>query len=139
MSGGIYLIQSTGELVEMIERAYESEDLLQGYLATYPDLLAGDQIDSSTHTSGCLSRERPRFHLRTAAPAAGQWTISSSTRMRSRRSWRLSAALIHAFAGKLWDRCSTMPRMPWSTDRLQGSKPSSRPIVNCGGMIPTKC
>lgn len=58
MSGGIYLIQSTGELVEMMERSYESEDLLQGYLATYPNLLAGDQIDSFTPRKWLLiSRE----------------------------------------------------------------------------------
>jgi hypothetical protein len=32
MTDGIYLTQSAGDLVEMIERAYEPEDLLQGYL-----------------------------------------------------------------------------------------------------------
>src|SRR5215210_6280547 len=34
-----------GELVEMNERGYDTEDLLQGYLADHPDLLAGDQIN----------------------------------------------------------------------------------------------
>lgn len=48
MSGGIYLIQDSGELVEMIEHAYDSEDLLQGLLAKYPNLMAGDQIDSES-------------------------------------------------------------------------------------------
>lgn len=47
MSGGIYLIQDGGELVEMTERAYDSEDLLQTLIAHYPALLAGDQIDSA--------------------------------------------------------------------------------------------
>lgn len=48
MSGGIYLIRDDGELVEkMSERGYDTEDLLQGYLARYHDLLAGDQIDST--------------------------------------------------------------------------------------------
>jgi hypothetical protein len=31
----------------MTEQAYDSEDLLQKLLATYPALLAGDQMDST--------------------------------------------------------------------------------------------
>ena len=30
----------------MTEQPYESEDLLQGLLASYPDLLAGEQMNS---------------------------------------------------------------------------------------------
>ncbi len=45
--GGVYLIQEAGNLVEMTEEAYGSEDLLQGLLARYPALLAGDQMDST--------------------------------------------------------------------------------------------
>jgi hypothetical protein len=45
--GSIYLIQDSGQLVEMAEQAYDSEDLLQELLAKYPNLLAGDQIDSA--------------------------------------------------------------------------------------------
>ncbi len=48
MSGGIYLLQNNGQLVEMSEQAYDSEDLLQELLARYPHLLAGDQIDSAS-------------------------------------------------------------------------------------------
>jgi hypothetical protein len=33
MSGGIYLIHSDGRLVEISEQGYNSEDLLQGFLA----------------------------------------------------------------------------------------------------------
>ncbi len=44
MSGGIYLIQHGKKLVEMTEAKYDSEDLLQGLLAQYPNLLAGDQM-----------------------------------------------------------------------------------------------
>jgi hypothetical protein len=47
MNGGIYLIQDDGQLVEMSEQAYDSEDLLQELLAKYPKLLAGDQIDDA--------------------------------------------------------------------------------------------
>ena len=46
MAGGIFLIQNDGQLIEMVEQKYESEDLLQELLAKYPNLLAGDQIDS---------------------------------------------------------------------------------------------
>jgi hypothetical protein len=46
MSGGIYLIHSDGRLVEMSNEGYNSEGLLQGLLAQYPNLLAGDQVDT---------------------------------------------------------------------------------------------
>jgi hypothetical protein len=46
MNGGIFLIQDDGELVEMRSQQYDSEDLLQELLCKYPNLLAGDQIDS---------------------------------------------------------------------------------------------
>ncbi len=48
MSGVIYAIQGDGRLVEMTETAYESEKLLQGLLADYPKLLAGDQMDKAS-------------------------------------------------------------------------------------------
>lgn len=46
MSGVIYLI-SSGELVELREQPYDSEDVLQGLLERYPNLLAGEQMDST--------------------------------------------------------------------------------------------
>src|SRR5437870_392844 len=46
MSGQIFLLQDGGNLVRMQESPYDSEALLQELLARYPDLLAGDQIDS---------------------------------------------------------------------------------------------
>jgi hypothetical protein len=46
MSGGIYLLQPDGALVEMNQQPYDSEDLLQELLAKYPNLLAGDQMDT---------------------------------------------------------------------------------------------
>jgi hypothetical protein len=48
MKGGIFLIQDNGALVEMSEQKYDSEDLLQALLEKYPNLLAGDQIDSES-------------------------------------------------------------------------------------------
>jgi hypothetical protein len=59
VSGGIYLIQNDEQLVEMTEKAYDSEDLLQGFLARYPNMLAGDQMDTSQPRRWLLiSRER---------------------------------------------------------------------------------
>ncbi len=49
MSGGvIFLVQPDETLVRMNEAPYESEELLQRLLAQYPDILAGEQIDSRT-------------------------------------------------------------------------------------------
>jgi hypothetical protein len=47
VSGKIFLIQHDGGLVPMSEQPYDSEDLLQRLLADYPDILAGDQINST--------------------------------------------------------------------------------------------
>jgi hypothetical protein len=46
MNPGIFLIQDNEELIEMIEQTYESEKLLQTWLAQYPALLVGNQIDA---------------------------------------------------------------------------------------------
>lgn len=48
MSGGIFLIKENGELVEMAEQAYLSEQLLQDLIATHPSLIPGDLIDYSS-------------------------------------------------------------------------------------------
>ena len=49
MSGGVYLIQDGDQLVEMSERPYDSEALLQELIERYPNLLAVDPV--STHQS----------------------------------------------------------------------------------------
>ncbi len=43
MATGIYLLKENGDLIEMSEHQYDSEDLLQTLLAKYPNLLAGDK------------------------------------------------------------------------------------------------
>lgn len=45
MAGGIFLIQGDDKLIEMSEKSYDSEKLLQELIAKYPNLLAGDQIN----------------------------------------------------------------------------------------------
>lgn len=47
MDGTIYLIGKDGELEEMSQQPYEKEDILQKYLADYPNLLAGDQMNEA--------------------------------------------------------------------------------------------
>ena len=46
MSGRIYLLNDKSELTPMEEAPYDSELLLQEMLASHPDLLAGEQINS---------------------------------------------------------------------------------------------
>jgi hypothetical protein len=45
MSGGIFLRGADGKLDRLSETPYAAEEILQGLLADYHDLLAGDQID----------------------------------------------------------------------------------------------
>ncbi|NLF71594.1 MAG: hypothetical protein GX575_21390 [Candidatus Anammoximicrobium sp.] len=46
MQGHIFNIQDNGKLVKMNEEPSPNEDRFQELLASYPDLLAGDQINS---------------------------------------------------------------------------------------------
>jgi len=73
MSGGMFLMRPSGELVEMRESPYDSENQLQTWLAHHPSLLAGDQIDPKTPRRWLLvSREA-------AVPGelegAGRWSL----------------------------------------------------------------
>lgn len=73
MSGGIYLVQGDGHLVEMTEQDYASEGLLQELLAKYPNLLAGDQIDSDEPRRWLLvSRE---VSLASEEDSTGRWSV----------------------------------------------------------------
>lgn len=73
MGGGIYLIQDNDQLVEMTEQAYDSEDQLQELLETYPNLLAGDQIDRATPRRWLLiSREVANL---SEEDAASRWSL----------------------------------------------------------------
>jgi hypothetical protein len=44
VSGDILLLRGGDDLLPMAEAPYDSEDVLQGLLAKFPDLLAGDQL-----------------------------------------------------------------------------------------------
>lgn len=45
MTGGIFLIQDQGDLIELAEQPYEAEGVLQLLLAEHPNILAGDQVN----------------------------------------------------------------------------------------------
>lgn len=73
MAGTIYLIHDQGGLVELTEQPYNSEDLLQRFLATHPNLLAGDQIDHEAPRKWLLiKREAP---VPSEAGAVGRWAL----------------------------------------------------------------
>ena len=56
MAGEIFLLNGE-QLVAMRERAYDSEALLQGLLAKYPHLLAGDELAGSPRRWLLVKRE----------------------------------------------------------------------------------
>lgn len=73
MKGNIFLIQGNGQLVEMEEQAYDSEDMLQRLLAEYPNLLAGSQIDKDAPRRWLLiSREAP---IPSSESGSGRWSV----------------------------------------------------------------
>ena len=49
-NGSIFIINEDNTLLKMDETSYDSEEILQKLLDSYPDLLAGDQ----------MNRENPR-------------------------------------------------------------------------------
>lgn len=72
MKGKIYLIQKNDELIEMEEKDYEQEILLQKLLANYPNLLAGEQInDSNPRRWLLISRE---MDVPTEDDTLGRWS-----------------------------------------------------------------
>jgi hypothetical protein len=73
MAGVIFLIQDSGQLMEMAEQEYDSEALLQELLAKYPNILAGDQINSEVPRRWILiSRE---IRLPSEEDGAGRWAV----------------------------------------------------------------
>lgn len=73
LSGGIYLLQDNGELLEMNEQEYDSEDLLQSLIAKYPNLLAGDQMDKESPRKWLLvSRE---VSIASSQDGTGRWSV----------------------------------------------------------------
>jgi hypothetical protein len=73
MPEGIFVIQSDKKLRELTEQPYDSEALLQGLLADYPDLLAGKQIDPVVPRRWLLvTREAP---VPDELGGSGRWSV----------------------------------------------------------------
>lgn len=91
MGGGIFLMRDDGELVGMDECGYDSEALLQGYLARHHDLLAGDQINGDSPRRWLLIKPEMRLerwsvdHLfldQDAVPPIIETKLSTNTEIR---------------------------------------------------------
>jgi len=73
MNNGIFFIDKDENLVEMLEKSFDSEDLLQGLLAKYPNLISGEQIDKTNPRRWLfISREVP---LPDSGDSSGRWAI----------------------------------------------------------------
>jgi hypothetical protein len=73
MSPGIFVVKDSGDLVEMAERPYPSEDVLQKLLADYPSLLLGDKPNSEgLHRYVLVKRE---VGLPTQEGGGGRWSV----------------------------------------------------------------
>jgi hypothetical protein len=73
VAGAIYVLKDGDQLVEMKEQAYDSEELLQALLAQYPDLMAGDQIDSSAPRRWLLIKREKE--VPSQEDENGRWSI----------------------------------------------------------------
>lgn len=56
LSGHIFNLQKDGKLVEMDEQPFDNEDIFQELIERYPNLLAGDQINSTAPRRWLLVR-----------------------------------------------------------------------------------
>ena len=73
MSGGIFLLRDDDQLVEMTERAYDSERLLQELLESHPALLSGDQIDPESPRRWLLVNRETS--VPSQADGGGRWSL----------------------------------------------------------------
>src|SRR4051794_35975117 len=67
----VYL-EREGKLIEMTKRRYDAEDVLQSLIATYPDLLAGEDGPSDRTRLVLIEREVP---VADRPDAAGRWSL----------------------------------------------------------------
>jgi hypothetical protein len=65
-------LERDGKLVEMTKQSYAAEDVLQKLIATYPELLAGDEDPSDRNRWVLIEREVP---VADRPDAAGRWSL----------------------------------------------------------------
>jgi hypothetical protein len=73
MNAGIYLVKGDDELIRMDEHPYDSEDLLQELLEKYPNILAGDQMDSARPRRWLLVKREAE--LASEEDGANRWSV----------------------------------------------------------------
>src|SRR4051812_37094149 len=67
----VYL-EREGKLIEMTKRRYDAEDVLQSLIATYPDLLVGEDDPSERTRLVLIERE---VAIADSSNAAGRWSL----------------------------------------------------------------
>lgn len=72
MSPGIYFIDENGELVEMRQKPYDSESVLQDLLVSYPSLLEGDESSDGQPRRWLLVRREADVGME---PGASRWSV----------------------------------------------------------------
>ena len=73
MSSGVFVLQKDGNLVEMTQQEYDSEDIFQELLVNHPNLLAGGLIDEVNPRKWILiSRE---FNIPDEETSLGRWSL----------------------------------------------------------------
>jgi len=70
---GLFLVDQLGKLTALTQAPYDSEDLLQGLLADYPDLLGGDQMGDGVPRQWLfVAREAP---VPDQDGGSGRWSV----------------------------------------------------------------
>jgi hypothetical protein len=73
MSDKIFLIGDDENLQPMEEKPYDAEDVLQGLLERYPDLLVGEQIDPESPRRWLLVKRE--MEVPDADESSGRWSL----------------------------------------------------------------
>ena len=73
MGSGIFVIQESGHLIEMSEAPYASEDVFQELLELYPNLIAGNQVNSASPRRWLLIQRE--MSIPDAENSIGRWSV----------------------------------------------------------------
>ena len=71
--GGIFVLQENGGLVAMSQEPYDAEEVLQKLIEDYPDLLAGDQMNSDAPRRWLLVKRE--MDVPDAQNGSGRWSL----------------------------------------------------------------
>jgi hypothetical protein len=85
LADSIFLMNDDQQLIEMLEKPYDSEDMLLELLAKFPHLLAGSQINAAVPRRWLLIAREMALPSEQMAMIVGRSTTSFSIRRQSRR------------------------------------------------------